>query len=134
MIVSLDESSGAWSRTYTTTGANDGYDGLVNTNLIVSNYDINDYPAFQWCVNKNTNGITGWYLPSKNEVRNIILFREELNVGLLNNGGTILENRQYWSSCEGSSNIAISYDHTYGDPFRTSDKKSGYRIRAVHSF
>lgn len=62
-IVSLDEGLKAWSIDRIITGADNWNDGLANTNLIVSNYDLNNYPAFQWCNNKNTNGISGWYFP-----------------------------------------------------------------------
>ena len=135
MIVSLDESFEQWSTTYITTGAIDQYDGLANTNLIVSNYDLNNYPAFQWCNNKNHNGITGWYLPSINEMLDVLLFIEELNACLLNNGGVIL-NHEYWSSSE---TISSQYAHyTYyngGYHFSTNTYKDNrLRVRAVHSF
>ena len=129
LIVSLDEGHGPWStNTNTDTGATDWYNGLSNTNLIVSNYNLNDYPAFQWCNNKNTNGITGWYLPSSTELQDLMLFTTEINVNLLNNGGTILGNDYYWSSSECSYKFAYNYPNDY------SWKSNAYRIRAVHSF
>lgn len=133
MIVSLDESLEQWSTTYTTTGANNQYDGLANTNLIVSNYYLNDYPAFQWCINKNTNGIIGWYLPSINEMLDVLLFRDELNACLLNNGGVVITDG-YWSSSESNGNSTVIAYFTNNNDSDYTNKGNHYRVRAVHSF
>ena len=106
-IVSLDESHEKWSTEYVITGANDWNNGLTNTNLIASNYNLNNYPAFRWCNNKNTNGITGWYLPSLTEIEQIIRLAETLNVGILDNGGSLITTEQeYWSSSESNDGEA----------------------------
>ena len=134
LIVSLDEGYGKWGPQNITTGTNDWNNGLTNTNLIVSNYDINDYPAFQWCNNKNTNGITGWYLPSSTELRDLLLFIEELNTSLLNNGGTVLAgNIAYWSSTESSSDLAFHYKYN-SSSIDTDWKTITLPVRAIHSF
>ena len=133
-IVSLDEGHELWSTEYIFTGANDWNNGLTNTNLIVSNHSLNNYPAFQWCNNKNTNGITGWYLPSITELRDLMFFSAELNTVLLNNGGTLLGENDYWSSTESTGNDGRGAYHYHNNEIGTILKSYTYRIRAVHSF
>lgn len=139
-IVSLDEGHEKWGIDRVTTGADDWNNGLTNTNLIASNYNLDNYPAFQWCYNKNTNGITGWYLPSITELDQIIRLTETLNVGLLNNGGNLITTmigQPYFSSTECSAERAYSVYTTYnGHPYYThsDDKVYPERVRAVHSF
>lgn len=137
-IVSLDEGLKAWSIDGIITGADNWNDGLVNTNLIVSNYDLNNYPAFQWCNNKNTNGITGWYLPSVTEIEQIIRLSETLNASLLNNGGDIITtSNTYWSSVECSYNFAYEFYYKYNGTYYYPSgiwKDAALRVRAVHSF
>ncbi len=138
LIVSLDEGNCVWSikdeyhNSYSA-GATDWYDGLANTNRVVSNYNLDNFPSFRWCNNKNTNGITGWYFPSYTELRDMMLYTEKLNEGLLNNGGTILVNYEYWSSTEYTANNS-AYIYDPYNPGAYSPKDNVYRIRAVHSF
>ncbi len=137
-IVSLDEGLKAWSINRIITGADNWNDGLANTNLIVSNYDLNNYPAFQWCNNKNTNGITGWYLPSVTEIEQIIRLSETLNTSLLNNGGVIISTSdEYWSSVEFSNQFGYLFYYIYNGNYYypyPDWKEASHRIRAVHSF
>lgn len=144
MIVSLDEGYEMWSSEQVITNANDQYDGLKNTNLIKSNFNINNYPAFKWCNNKNNHGITDWYLPSLSEILLIKNLTETLNAELLNNGGvTITATNGYWSSSEriGSQGNAIyvcyAYDGLGSNYYYTSEslnKSTFSKVRAVHSF
>lgn len=130
MIISLDEGYEAWSTEEITTGANDQYDGAANTNLIISSYDLNNYPAFKWCNNKNIDGITGWYSPSISEIRDILRNTDILNQSLLNNGGVAIINGlgyYYWSSTE------LSYGWAYNTD-EWAYKNTHYKVRAVHSF
>ena len=139
-IVSLDESHELWSTEYVITGADDWNNGLTNTNLIVSNYDISNYPAFQWCNNKNINGITGWFLPSITELDQIIRLTETLNVGLLNNGGdllTTIPSEEYLSSTETTQDCAYMVHITSSSPYYYTyhvAKTNRCRVRAIHSF
>lgn len=140
MIVSLDEGYEAWSTEEIVTGVSDQYDGAANTNLIISHYNLNNYPAFKWCNNKNANGIIGWYLPSINEMLDVLLFREELNKSLLNNGGVIITSNDYWSSSESEYS---GQQRAYEAEYRSSSndyhaygqyKNHFQKVRAVHSF
>lgn len=143
MIVSLDEGNEMWSSERVITSANDQYDGLANTNLIKTNFDLNNYPAFKWCDNKNINGISDWYFPSKTEMELIIRLKETLNGGILDNGGVIISTDDYWSSTESiDNNNSYMRDYAYivdwrdsGTPYSGYSYKYYYeKVRAVHSF
>ena len=126
-IISLDEAILQWSTEEVLTGATDLYNGESNTNVIISNFDLNNYPAFKWCNNKNTAGISGWYMPSISEVEDIWRVREILDEGLLNNGGVVMHNP--WSSTEKDNQTAYcDFLSSY------TGKWIGKFVRAVHSF
>lgn len=130
MIVSLDEGYGSWGPTYVTTGATDHYNGLSNTSKIIQHFDLNGFPIFKWCYNKNSGGTTEWYIPSITELKDILREEDNINPGLLNNGGIILDclHNSYWSSTESGQNYA------YCDSGSSGWKESWYKVRAVHSF
>lgn len=135
-IISLDESTGLlWSTEYIVTGATDLNDGMVNMNIIkkIPNWKAL-YPAFAWCETKNTNGVTGWYLPACNEVKKISLEeRTAINATLQAKGKTALSEGYYWSSSEYFSS------HAWGAYFGSSSmsiysKFAACRVRAVAAF
>lgn len=77
-----------WSTETVITGANSFIDGEYNTSIIKSIPTWQQlYPAYALVDALNVNGITGWYMPAKNELN---------KVGLKN----------YWSSTEYNSNYA----------------------------
>ena len=126
-VVSLDEAKLPWSLEYVTTGASDYMNGPFNTNTIISNFDLEKYPAFKWCNDKNTAGISGWYMPSISEVGDILRVREILDEGLLNNGGVVMHIP--WSSTEKDNQTAYC-NHL----FSYTEKWIEEFVRAVHSF
>ena len=133
MIVSMDEGYGSWSLEYVTTGATDRYNGMSNTSIIFQNFNLNNYPIFNWCNNKNSGGATEWYIPSTTELEDIHRELDKINPGLLNNGGIILNlNDFYWSSTEAGQNIAW-YTHS-SSSYSNSLKVGQYKVRAIHSF
>lgn len=144
MIVSLDEGCEMWSSEQVVTNADDQYNGLSNTNLIKTNFDLNNYPAFKWCNNKNINGIFDWYFPSKTEMELIIHLKETLNVGILDNGGVIITTDSYWSSSEiittnsyhmGEWAYYVEWSNSGIAYYSSSAQKKYYeKVRAVHSF
>ena len=143
MIVSLDETVGYWSTEHVITGASDQYNGRANTDLIISNYDLDNYPIFKWCKNKNTGNITGWYIPSKSELTDVIRVKDIVNEGLINNNGVIikdLEKDAYWSSIEKDENCAWLYRVAYtNQPWGWEEKDFHHYAtiayaRAIHSF
>ena len=68
--------SSAWSTEYVATGATSHTDGEANMEVIkrIPNWQ-ELYPAFYLCDQLNTNGISGWYLPARNEINLIKLAR-----------------------------------------------------------
>ena len=130
MIVSMDEPYGfrKWSIETVETGATDFYDGKSNMNLIISNFDLEQYPAFEWCNSKNVGDVTGWYLPAFYELGDIVNARSVINETLANNGGAEFMDAVYWSSSEDTFAKASSY------PSNGYSKEEYHKVRAVHSF
>ena len=60
----------AWSTENVSTGASSMDDGLYNMNVIrkIPNWK-EIYPAFALCETLNIDGVTGWYIPSVNELK-----------------------------------------------------------------
>ena len=130
MIVSMDEPYGfrKWSLENVETGATYPDSGLSNMNIIVSNYDLEQYPAFKWCQEKNTNGVTGWYLPAYYEFRDVNRVVSIVNDTLSYYGGAEILDVNYWTSTEDGKNRATGF------PSIGCSKSEYYRVRAVHSF
>lgn len=89
-LIAKDVGEAVWSIENVLTGANDKFDGMINTDKIkkIPNWQTL-YPAFALCDGLNINGVTGWYLPSSNELYNSRIISEEL-----------------WSSTEENTNSA----------------------------
>jgi len=104
-IVSIDECRGiAWSTEHVETECNSKSDGKLNTDWIKANKDLDNYPAFKWCIEKGE----GWYLPSYDEVSfwNRGIMKLLLNEALVQiPGASKLWNPDqtyfYWTSIEG---------------------------------
>ena len=72
MITSLKNTSTVWAVSGTLTNALDQNDGMNNTDVIKQLTDWESrYPAFKWCDDLNRNGVSGWYLPSINELKEL---------------------------------------------------------------
>lgn len=109
--VGKDVREAAWSTEEVATGATDMYDGRVNTTIIKKISGWKDlYPAFALCDALNTGGVTGWYLPAREELRRV-------------------SNEDYWSSTEASKGSAytIYYNIAY-------NKKHIFTVKAIHRF
>lgn len=133
-IVSLDETQGQWSAENKLAGARSQDDGMENMKTIKAITGWNTlYPAFAWCEAKNRNGVTGWYLPAKNELQTLFDNKADINAGLTNNNGASLsDNSGYWSSTELYNGYAY-YNHN-GYDHNANPKTTYYSIRAIHAF
>jgi hypothetical protein len=80
MIISLDNAILSWSNEVDPKNIRDENDGLANMNNVKNNFDINKFPAFKWCDDKNVDSITGWYLPAINEVIDMHDVRDQLDI------------------------------------------------------
>lgn len=145
LIVSLDEARLAWcveSQLSINTYATNASDGWNNANAIVTkpNWKEN-FPAVAWTVNKNSNYTNGqiqskqWYLPAKNELRNLILNQEKVNQALTSLGYPTLKNKTYWSSTEISAKYAFSEQENHGEMALCDSLKTyQHYVRAIKSF
>ncbi|OQA92779.1 MAG: hypothetical protein BWY27_00197 [Bacteroidetes bacterium ADurb.Bin234] len=94
MIISLDNSIVRWSTDINATNIQSLDDGVANMSKVKSSFDINNFPAFKWCDDKNVDGITGWYLPAINEVVDMHSVRDQLDINFSST------ERMVWSSTE----------------------------------
>ena len=124
MIVSFKDTACVWSTEYAVTGCTQN-DGLSNMNIIkqMPQWEFR-YPAFKWCDDFNIGGITGWYLPSIEEMKDLYAgycglstypgvesdaptvyktFRDEFDASLVRYGGNAINASRYWSSSDNSS-------------------------------
>lgn len=89
------------SDNYVTIGANDPDDGRVNlVKAQESDPTLADLTAFGLCTALGD----GWYLGAVNEMKVLYDNKSVLNAALKANGGTALDNNDYWTSTEGSEN------------------------------
>ena len=123
-IVSIDEASAEWGYYGTTTGARSDTDGPANTDKIVS-----FSPAAKWCRAKGAE----WYLPAKDELKEIYNKKSAINTTLSSISGTALANSgYYWSSTEGNGNYAYTIIFSNGSVVSYS-KSNSYKVRAVRA-
>jgi hypothetical protein len=144
MIVSLDETNCTWAIDSVTelvkTEATDEFNGMTNMEKIRL-LGIDKYPAFKWCDDKNTNGVTGWYLPTSYELIDIydsyintaISFADSLKM----NEGTDFSSVVYWGSNEiFPPNLPVnaqSVNFLNGEMITTA-KNTKHAVRAVRAF
>jgi len=78
---------------------------------------------------------TDWFLPSIDELTMMLVTRkDEINSGSLNNGGTILDdNNFYWSSTEEAYNFAAN-KRTDGASATDGWKHDGLKVRFIRAF
>lgn len=121
-----------WSTEQVTTGATSTSDGAANTLKITqtANYSSTVYPAVAWCVAKNTGGVTGWYLPAKDELLTLYYVITTVNSSLQTVGATKLSLSQYWSSMEDDSVYSVAVHFSGGTTYITK-KNSAYSLRCV---
>lgn len=134
-LLSMDGSHQQWSIETVDIGATDPYDGMVNMDQIrqIPNWQT-FYPAFAWCEAKNTNGVTGWYLPASSELSMIMRNRSLLNGTLNNRGGEAIfvsSSIYYWSSTQSSSDKAYGYQTSLSSAILKTKYNS---VRAVRAF
>lgn len=138
-LLSMDQSFLQWSVETVDIGATDENDGMANINKIkqIPNWQTL-YPAFAWCEAKNTDGVTGWYLPAKNELKIVFDNSTLINNGLRSSGGATLKLSiydGYWTSTQFNSSNAY-YCCYYNGSHRSylDPKTESCYVRAVRAF
>ncbi len=142
-IISLDETRVAWDSRVkweengysggTRTYADSESDGKANTDKIMARSDSQYFPPFTWCRAKGSS----WYMPARDEVKQIYNNKDKLNSTLSQYGGTALTNYRYWSSTEYVDHnpefcawvIYMCPSNTY-----SPNKSANYYVRAVSAF
>ena len=116
MIISMDQlENEVWqNEPFSETQATDTKNGKNNFNTIKNGgFDLNDFPSFKWCNDKNKGGITGWYLPARDEAADIAAVTPIIRTALEKHGGTPFNYSTMWTSTESSETHAYNYDITY---------------------
>lgn len=146
-IVSPDEGSdtNAWATENVITGATSKTDGMSNTNILKTlDATLAKYPACKWCDGKNTNGVTGWYMPASGELQSLnkafnafgtAAFNEKIMATGVAGAAALNAFKSYNSSTENNKTGAFYVD--FMDGRETSWIKmydNGLRIRAVYAF
>lgn len=78
--------------------------------------ELANLTAFRLCAEMGE----GWYLPAFNEMKAVAENKSSLNTALKANGGTALDNNDYWTSTEGTENAlerAKALNVKNGEPF-----------------
>lgn len=78
--------------------------------------ELANLTAFRLCAEMGE----GWYLPAFNEMKAVAENKSSLNTALKANGGTALDNNDYWTSTEGTENAlerAKAVNVKNGEPF-----------------
>ena len=72
MIISMNNILCQWSADEYLVGCLDHNNGANNMNTIkqIAGWETR-FPAFKWCEDLNTGGVTGWYLPASNELKDL---------------------------------------------------------------
>ena len=142
-IVGLNEAKLKWcaddefERAMIKTGASDKSDGMNNLRAIMRIPDWRTrFPAFSWCTAHGQ----GWYLPSLNEMEDILLDDEvhnKVNISLVSKGASRLRHRNelvdYWSSTENGNCCAWLVYMNVGYTYFGSRNTERY-VRAVSTF
>lgn len=146
-IMSMDEEDLAWSTEYCDLSyANSTWGAWITEDIFDparDNRDINNYPAFKWCVEHGD----GWFLPSQDEM--LWMWDavsggthkfdsptvEKFNKVLSENGGEPFQETYYWSSTAGSADIAIAVAFMENSVVcLTPSRDNAYSVRAAYRF
>ena len=147
LMVSLDETQLPWcvpNLVNSLTGATNPYDGWRNTNILMSNHDLNSYPAIQWSHLRNTwhlvhhnYPITSrqWFVPASDELLYLLRNQDAVNHTLDSLGYPTLEGKTYWSSTElGTRSAAVLRMQDSSVVVSESVKDQTFYVRAIRNF
>lgn len=137
-MVSLDQTNGIpWSTDTITTFLTDVDYGLANMVVLANTFDVNNFPAFAWCHQMNTDGNIVWYLPSINELDVIFSAKPIVNMTLEKLNSTLLSDDIYWSSTEMSHTKSFNrnlQNGSLGNAIKTENQHNHSAVRAIRGF
>ena len=146
-VMSMDEEDLPWSYEQVDLRyANSAWGAWITEDIFHpsrDNRDINNYPAFKWCVEHGE----GWFLPSQEEMEwmwDAVSGGQhkfeaptvaEYNKVLTENGGEPLQETFYWSSTglDSTSSVAIAFMEN-SVIFLESTRDKAYSVRAAYRF
>lgn len=147
LMVSLEETCLPWCQTShinCLTGATNPYDGWRNTNIVMSNYDLNHYPAIRWSHLRNTWHLVHqnfpimsrqWFVPSSGELNKLLQNQAAVNATLDSLGFPTLEDKTYWSSTElGTRSAAALHEQDSSIVVLEAVKDQVFYVRAIRNF
>lgn len=106
--------------------------GQSNTATIINAQGAGAYAA-RVCGNLILNGYDDWFLPSKDELFEILNNKTIIDATALANSGTSLATQYYWSSSEIDAGFAVVYWESNGTVYYAEKAKTTqiYHVRAV---
>lgn len=148
LMVSLEETHLPWcmeSHVICETGATNPYEGWSNTNIVMSNYDLNNYPVINWSNQRNTWHLVHydhrlidskqWYIPSSTELSYLLLNQEAVNATLDSLGYATLEGKTFWSSSETGTKGAAAVRLQNGEIVISDSLKTlEFYVRAIRNY
>lgn len=148
LMVSLEETYLPWckpSHINNETGATNPYDGWNNTNILMANNDLYNYPVIDWSYQRNTWHLIHyehrlichrhWYIPSSTELRYLLTNQEAVNATLRSMGYPTLEDKTYWSSTETGTRGAAAVRLQNGKIVISDSLKTlEFYVRAIRNF
>lgn len=94
-VISLTQGNAVWGPVNDAVGASSRFDGEANQAAIAA-ADLSQYPAFNVCASLGE----GWYLPSLEELKQVMAKAAEINTAMTEAGGMTLADTYYWTSTE----------------------------------
>lgn len=151
-IVSMEESDEKWGKYGVINSRSGDYsDGKKNTEALVDSQVIIpqiDYKfnnggtatiaadtlqyAVQWCVKQNEGGFSDWFLPAREQLKQLYVAKPLINATLSGLGKTLLGNTYYWSSTEDDAYNAWYVFFDTGE-VNTGEKSNVGRVRAIRA-
>jgi hypothetical protein len=85
------------------------------------------------CATLNLNGVTGWFLPSRDEL--VAMYRNLMASGVSDFGARgVVDNFTYWASSQNTADMAAHVDFADLGRVHGDDKDFPRRVRAVRAF
>lgn len=148
LMVSLEETCLPWcepGHIMCETGATNPYEGWNNTNILMANYDLYNFPTIGWSYKRNTwhyihyehrmINHRQWYVPSMMELRYLLLNQEAVNATLRSLGCATLEEKTYWSSSETGTRGAAAVRLQNGEIIMSDSLKTlEFYVRAIRNY
>lgn len=89
--------------------------------------------AARVCADLKVNGVTGWFLPSRDELALVYRNLKAAGIGSFPENGA-LDNVNYWTSSQESADMAAHIDFADSGRQHSDDKDFPRRIRAIRAF